>query len=158
MVNTAQAVLFVASPEQADAPVRAGGIDDTTAPSVARNATRSSPSSRSSTGGPSGSATSQESSAGTQYRRIKRPIGVSGPTRVRASFCDAVSMTGLAVALEACVACEVGGEDRSLAHALDVLLLAVKRDLVGHLLDAGGVLGDDLDGPRSAPSDPRTPR
>src|SRR3954447_7916639 len=55
-------------------------------PSVSRNATRSSPSSLTRTGGESGSAISHDRQAGIQYRRIALPIGVPGPTRVISSF------------------------------------------------------------------------
>src|SRR5215467_5672124 len=57
-----------------------------TEPVVSRNATRSSPSRRTRTGGPSGSGTSSLISAGSQYRRNRLPIGVPGPTRVSSSL------------------------------------------------------------------------
>src|SRR6478672_2888240 len=40
---------------------------------------------------------------------------------------------------------EVRGQDRGFTHALDVLLLAIEADLVGHELDAGSVLADDFE-------------
>src|SRR6516165_6339858 len=55
-------------------------------PWVSRKATRSSPSSRTRTGGQSGSAISLASRAGIQYRRIAVPIGASPSTRVTSSF------------------------------------------------------------------------
>src|SRR5437762_13281735 len=55
-------------------------------PSLSRNATRSSPSSLTRTGGLSGSAISHDRQAGIQYRRIALPIGVPAPTRVTSSF------------------------------------------------------------------------
>src|SRR5215831_14035713 len=62
-------------------------------PSVSRKAIRSSPSSRTRTGGPSGSAISRASNAGIQYLRIALPIGVPGDTRVISSFSSRGSIT-----------------------------------------------------------------
>jgi hypothetical protein len=53
---------------------------------------RSSPSSLTRTGGQSGSGSSQESSAGIQYRRIVVPIGVPGPTLVSRALSSRDSM------------------------------------------------------------------
>src|SRR5690349_4460930 len=64
-------------------------------PLVSRNATSSSPSSRTRAGGPSRVGISSESSAGIQYRRISSPIGVPGPMRVKSSFCSFGSIASL---------------------------------------------------------------
>src|SRR5690349_6914408 len=59
---------------------------------VSRNATSSSPSSLTRTGGQSGEGSSQASSAGIQYRRMVSPIGVPRSTRVRSSLSAGESM------------------------------------------------------------------
>src|SRR5579884_957913 len=61
-------------------------------PSVSRKATRSSPSSRTLTGGQSGSGSSSAMSTGSQKRRSSSPIGVPGPTRVSSSLSDSLSI------------------------------------------------------------------
>src|SRR6185437_12350971 len=62
-----------------------------TRPSVARNATKFSPTRRTGCGAPSRSSAA-ERIAGIQYSRSISPIGVPGPTRVSNSFCSRVSM------------------------------------------------------------------
>src|SRR5579875_1838612 len=64
-----------------------------TRPSLARKATKFSPSSRTRTGAPSASSAA-ERSAGVQYSRSISPIGVPGPTRVSNSFSARVSTAG----------------------------------------------------------------
>ena len=54
---------------------------------------RSSPRRRRRTGGQSGSGSSHESSAGSQYRRNRLPIVVPGPTRASVSFSMWVSIS-----------------------------------------------------------------
>src|SRR5438552_4516165 len=61
-------------------------------PCESRNATSSSPSSLTRTGGQSGSGSSHARSAGIQYRRIASPMGVPRPTRVTLSFSSRASM------------------------------------------------------------------
>src|SRR5262245_52079308 len=61
-------------------------------PRVSRNATRSSPSNRTRTGGQSGSGSSDASKAGIQYRRSVVPIGVPRSTRVSNAFSSRDSM------------------------------------------------------------------
>src|SRR5438093_9737153 len=61
---------------------------------------RSSPSRRTRSGEPSGSGSSLESAAGTQYWRMRAPIGVPGPTRQRSSLSSRLSMAGLLLARE----------------------------------------------------------
>src|SRR6185295_3818584 len=63
-----------------------------TSPEVVRKAMRSSLSSRTRNGAPSGSASSSAASAGIQKRRRYSPIGVPGPVRVMASLLAALSM------------------------------------------------------------------
>ena len=86
VIDAAQPAFLVA-PENSD--TRRCGQNSSTRPmrpSLSRNATRSSPSSLTRTGGQSGSAISHDRQAGIQYRRIALPIGVPGPTRVISSF------------------------------------------------------------------------
>ena len=61
-------------------------------PDESRNITRFSPSSRMRLGRLSGPGNSLEGSAGTQYSRIRLPIGVPGPTRVTRSLLSGESM------------------------------------------------------------------
>src|SRR5689334_22337830 len=65
-----------------------------TRPLPSRKAISFSPSSISRTGGPS-ALSSEESTAGTQYSRMKLPISVPGPTRVRSSLSLISAMTAL---------------------------------------------------------------
>ena len=59
-------------------------------PCVSRNTTRSSPSRRTLTGAPSGSATSSDRQAAIQWRRMIWPIGASPSTRHSRSFSSGV--------------------------------------------------------------------
>jgi hypothetical protein len=63
-----------------------------TLPFESRKPISCSPSSSTRTGSESGSASSEESMAGTQYSRIRLPMGVPGPTRVISSLSSCFSM------------------------------------------------------------------
>src|SRR6185437_4832062 len=67
-----------------------------TRPSVARKATKFSPNKRTRSGAPAISSLA-ERHAGTQYSRRNSPIDVSGPTRVKSSFCSGLSMFELLI-------------------------------------------------------------
>ena len=66
-----------------------------TCPAVSRNTTKDSPSRPARSGSASGSGSCAEVQTGSQNRRIIRPIGVAGPTRVKISFSWEVSMLSL---------------------------------------------------------------
>src|SRR5262245_19426520 len=76
-------------------------------PFVSRKPTRSSPNMRVRMGAPSGSATSSDMQAGSQWRRMIWPIGRSPSTRVRRSLSSRVTMA-LRIAHWRTVSSEVG--------------------------------------------------
>src|SRR5262245_2207959 len=79
-----------------------------TLPLVSRKAMSFSPSSITRTGSESGDGTSDESMAGTQYWRIRSPIGEPGPTRVTSSLSSLLSMRAPQVALDAVIVLRSG--------------------------------------------------
>src|SRR5215472_16222303 len=87
-------------PKYSDAP-RCGQFSWTspTRPVVSRNATRSSPSSRTRAGALPGSGISAVRQAGVQYRRSSSPIGVPGPTRHKVSLSSLLSTPFLLAAV-----------------------------------------------------------
>jgi len=76
VIDAAQTAFFVAAEEQGRAAVR---------PALSRKAISFSPNSIKRSGSPSASS-SDDRQAGSQYWRMRAPIGVPGPMRVRKSF------------------------------------------------------------------------